>query len=136
MNPYRKNDYKGPSLKFPESVIVQPKWLRTQVRNVSLGILGLVALAMTFSFCTPAEQNASAKLVADVAQCIESKTSTAGPGADPGAVALACGIEATPDIVAVIVSVIDAKKNQAAKRSECVTVRLVDAGAMPETGGK
>lgn len=119
MNPYRKNTFKSSSdTQFPESILIRPKWLRTQGKRAVLGITGLVALAASFSFCTPAEQNATSKLVSDVAQCIEAKTAASGPGADAGAVALACGLEAAPDIIAVIVSVIDAKKNVAASRGE------------------
>ncbi len=137
MTPYRKNTYEpSPDTKFPETILVRPKWMRQYGKRITLSAAGLIALAASFTFCTPAEQNASSKLVADVAQCIEAKTAASGPGSDPGAVALSCGLEAAPDIIAVIVSVIDAKKNIAASRGECVTVRLVDAGAQPDSGGK
>lgn len=82
--------------------------------------------------CTPAEQQAVAKSVADAAACVEKN---AIPGADPGTVALTCEVSNIPDEIAIIISVIEAR-TMAARRPDCVRIVIGDAGIPLDGAGK
>lgn len=92
-----------------------------------------LALALVLVSCTPAETAADVKFVTDALACI---AKNAVPDADPRAVAITCAVQSVPDDIAVIQAVIDAKTNVAAKRAECITVRIVDAGTPLDGSGK
>lgn len=89
------------------------------------------SLAVATTSCTPAEQQAVAKGVENAAQCIETNSV---PGADPKSVAITCALNSTPDLIAIITSVIHGKLVAQQQLENC-TVIMVDAGA-PDGAGK
>lgn len=80
-----------------------------------------LALALlVFTFCTPTEQQAAVKAVDDAVKCIGANLDKT-----PGQIALTCGIEETPDLVALVQAIASGKA-----RANCTTVTTnVDAGA-------
>ncbi len=98
---------------------------------VAITASSATGLAVATSSCTPAEQQAVAKGVENAAACIEANSV---PGADPKTVAITCALNSTPDLIAIITSVIHGKMVAQQQLENC-TVIMVDAGA-PDGKGK
>lgn len=97
---------------------------------VAIAASSATGVAVVTSSCTPAEQQAIAKGVENAAQCIEANSV---PGADPKTVAITCALNSTPDLIAIITSVIHGKTIAKQQLENC-TVIVVDAGASDGAG--
>jgi diketogulonate reductase-like aldo/keto reductase len=116
MNPYRT--ISTPAERPEEN---QKSRLALRAKSVTL----LATLALTITACTPAQQQATVKAIDDAVKCIGQNLDKS-----PAQIALTCGVEETPDLVALVQTI------QAAKaKANCTLVTVsADAGAAKGPG--